>query len=46
VPAEGTESLGKLAERAMQLQCTVQEGQVWIGGKTTLVEMEPVPLKL
>jgi uncharacterized protein YaeQ len=46
VPAEGTESLGKLAERAMQLQCTVQERQVWIGGKTKLVEMEPIPLKL
>ncbi|MDH3319816.1 MAG: YaeQ family protein, partial [Betaproteobacteria bacterium] len=29
VPGEASESVAKLAERAMQLQCMVQEGQVW-----------------
>jgi uncharacterized protein YaeQ len=29
VPGEASESMGKLAERAMQLQCMVQEEQIW-----------------
>lgn len=29
VPDEACESMGKLAERAMQLQCMVQEEQIW-----------------
>lgn len=35
LPLEGTRALAALAQRAMQLQCTIQEGEVWIGdGKT------------
>ena len=40
VPTDVSESLGRLAERAMQLQCTVQEGQVWFSGAATTVPME------
>jgi uncharacterized protein YaeQ len=29
VPGEASASLGKLAQRVMQLQCTVQEDQIW-----------------
>lgn len=37
VPAEVSASVGKLAKRAMQLQCTVQEGQLWLSdGAETL----------
>jgi len=40
VPAAASESVARLAERAMQLQCTVQEGQVWFSGAATTVPME------
>lgn len=29
IPAESAEALGRLAQRSMQLQCTVQDGEVW-----------------
>lgn len=38
VPAEATASLGNLAERAMQLQCTVQEGQVWFSSPVATIQ--------
>jgi uncharacterized protein YaeQ len=42
IPAETSAALEKLAKRGMQLQCTVQDGQVWItdGADTVLVERE------
>lgn len=32
VDPEATVALGRLAARSMKLSCTVQDGQVWIGG--------------
>lgn len=40
VPAATSESVGKLAARAMQLQCMVQEGQIWISDPAATVEVE------
>ena len=40
VPNEASESLGKLAGRTMQLQCTVQEGQTWFSNSSATLEME------
>jgi uncharacterized protein YaeQ len=40
VPSEASELVGKLAERAMQLQCTIQEGQVWLSAAATTVLLE------
>ena len=40
-----SESVGKLAERAMQLQCTVQEGQVWFSNATATIQMEMAELR-
>jgi len=37
VPPDASESLGNLAERAMQLQCTVQEGQVWFSSAAATI---------
>jgi uncharacterized protein YaeQ len=37
-PADASQSLGKLAERAMQLQCTVQEGQVWFSSTAETIQ--------
>ena len=34
-----------LAERGMQLQITVQEGQIWVGNGSHSVALEPVALQ-
>jgi uncharacterized protein YaeQ len=42
IPAETSAALERLAKRSMQLQCTIQDGQVWVtdGAETVLVERE------
>ena len=39
VPQEASRALAGLAQRNMQLHCTLQEGQVWIGDGTGAVEI-------
>jgi uncharacterized protein YaeQ len=43
IPAEASAQLEQLATRNMQLQCTIQDGQVWLtdSSATVLVEREP-----
>ena len=39
---EGTETgLARLAQRTMELNCTLQEGQIWFGDATTILTIEP-----
>ena len=45
VPAEATAALAVLAQRTMKLQCTVQDGTVWMGDGGEPVEIELVELK-
>jgi len=40
VPQEASRALAGLARRNMQLQCTLQEGHIWIGDGTSAVEIE------
>lgn len=42
VPAAFSQALAKLAQRTMRLQCTIQEGQIWMSGgdETVQIEME------
>jgi uncharacterized protein YaeQ len=42
IPAEASAQLEKMAQRNMQLQCTIQDGQVWLtdGTDTVMVERE------
>ena len=42
IPAEASEQLEKLANRNMQLQCTIQDSQIYLtdGANTVLVERE------
>ena len=40
LPATVGTALGQLAQRSMQLQCTVQEGNIWFGDKDTSIEIE------
>ena len=39
VPAAASQELAKLAQRSMQLQCTIQEGHVWLSDNDGAVEV-------
>lgn len=41
LPRDATRALEVLVSRAMQLQCTVQDGQVWLGDGRRTVLLEP-----
>lgn len=41
LPQEGTEALAGLAERNMNLQCTIQDGDIGIGNASTLISLTP-----
>ncbi len=45
LPPESTQALAKLAQRTMNLQCTIQDGQVWLGDGNASVQVERVVLK-
>lgn len=45
IPAEESAALATLAERSMQLQITVQEGETWVGNGDNVVHLSPVRLK-
>jgi uncharacterized protein YaeQ len=44
LPAEQTKELAAMAQRAMQLQVTVQDGTIWVGNGQTSVEVQPARL--
>ncbi len=41
LPAAATEAMAALVERTMRLQCTIQDGQVWLAGDAGTVQVEP-----
>ncbi len=41
IPPEQSTALGALAERGMHLNCTIQDGQVWVSGERGEVTVEP-----
>ncbi len=41
IPAEQAAALTQLTQRTMQLQITVQDGQMWIGDGITTVQLDP-----
>jgi uncharacterized protein YaeQ len=45
LPYEATQALAQLVARSMELQCTIQEGQVWLGNGEHTVFIEPETLK-
>lgn len=45
IPCEAGRALAALADRAMRLQCTVQEQQVYLGDAAHSVLIEPVTLR-
>ena len=46
LPSATTRALALLAQRTMQLQCTIQDGQVWLGDGASSVQVERVALKM
>lgn len=45
IPSAQSQALAELAERSMQLQITVQDGQLWVGDAQHSVEIQPTLLK-
>ncbi len=45
VPAEVSQALAALAERSMQLQCTIQDGQIWMNSGDKTVEINLIALQ-
>jgi uncharacterized protein YaeQ len=45
LPVESTRAIARLAQRTMQLQCTIQDGQVWLSDGKESVQVEQVRLK-
>lgn len=41
LPAEQSQALAALAERNMRLQCTIQEGTIWLGSGERNIELTP-----
>ncbi|MDY7578509.1 YaeQ family protein [Herbaspirillum sp. RTI4] len=46
IPAETSAALARLAQRNMQLQCTIQDGQIWMGANADAVQIDLETLKL
>ena len=45
LPLDGSRALATLAQPSMQLQCTIQEGQIWMGDGTHTAHIELTILK-
>lgn len=45
LPDEALEELAQLAQRTMRLQCTIQDGQMWISDGESSVQIEPMVWK-
>lgn len=41
LPKPATDALAALVQRTIQLQCTIQDGQLWINDGVTTVELQP-----
>lgn len=45
LPLDGSRALAQLAQSSMQLECTVQEGQVWMADGTNTLHLELTVMK-
>ena len=44
LPEEPTDTLARLADRNMSLQCTIQDGEISVGNEDSLVSITPATL--
>jgi uncharacterized protein YaeQ len=45
IDADTSQALARLAQRSMQLQCTIQDGQIWLGSNADMVQIDPQVIK-
>jgi uncharacterized protein YaeQ len=45
LPVAASTALAKLAQRNLQLQCRIQDGQIWLADRNTTVEVELATVK-
>jgi len=45
LPVASSQGLAKLAQRNMQLQCTIQDGQIWVRDQDSSLQVELVLVK-
>ncbi|MBB5608918.1 MULTISPECIES: YaeQ family protein [unclassified Janthinobacterium] len=45
LPSEAAQQMSSLAQRSMQLQCTIQDGQIWLTDSVTTVQIDREPVK-
>ena len=45
LPADSTQKMAVMAQRTMNLQCTVQDGQIWFSSGEETLQIEPLTLK-
>ena len=45
IPATNVQNLGKLAQKNMQLTCTIEDGIIWMSNGDSTVEINPETLK-
>ena len=45
LPADASRAMAALAQRNMRLQCTIQDGLVWLDNGEGTAQVEPVMLK-
>jgi uncharacterized protein YaeQ len=45
LPVDTSRALAKLAQRDMELQCTIQDGQIWMGDQDETVQVALTMLK-
>ncbi|MDP2828316.1 MAG: YaeQ family protein [Sulfuricellaceae bacterium] len=44
LPLATTQAMAKLAERNMSLQCTIQDGEIWLSGENDTVQVSLIPI--
>jgi len=45
LPADSTQKMATMAQRTMNLQCTIQDGQIWFSAGEETLQIEPVRLQ-
>jgi uncharacterized protein YaeQ len=45
LPQDSTRAMAKLAQRNMQLNCTIQDGQIWFSDANETVQVAPMTMK-
>ena len=45
IDTDTSQALARLAQRSMLLQCTIQDGQIWLGSNEQMVQIDPQIIK-